>query len=112
MARSRSLTKRHIRGPRSDENSQWKMMTTRLSGQDERMGVLRRKSSTWSSWCRFRAPCNKDEPKHFSHKVQESNQTSVRNVRFSKLIRDFAHLDVSSDKLVGISAVDNDESLD
>lgn len=46
----------HMRGPRSEENSQWNTTMTRLPSAGE-MGFLSRKSSTSSSMCRFTAPC-------------------------------------------------------
>lgn len=46
----------HIRGPRSEENSQWNTMITRLFS-DGRIGFFSKKSSTSSSIWRFTAPC-------------------------------------------------------
>lgn len=46
----------YMRGPRSEENSQWNTTMTRLPSAGE-MGFLSRKSSTSSSMCRFTAPC-------------------------------------------------------
>ena len=54
-ARSRSRTKRAMRGPRSEENSQWNTRTTRFPWHAGMMAVFNRKSSIWSSWCRFNA---------------------------------------------------------
>lgn len=45
----------HIRGPRSEENSQWKTMMTLLLS-DDTMGFFSKKSSTSSSMWRFIAP--------------------------------------------------------
>lgn len=46
----------HMRGPRSEENSQWKTTITRLFLEGG-IGFLSRKSSTSSSMWRFTAPC-------------------------------------------------------
>lgn len=57
-------------------------------------------------------PVTKMNPNTLATKYGKGTRQVCATCVSTKMIWDFAHLDVSSDKLVGISAVDNDESLD
>lgn len=103
----------YILGPRSEENSQWKMTMTRLLASKGTMGFLSRKSSTSCSMGRLTAPCREEEEEE--EPSSRPAAPSGRPQGCSRL-RPFAtrgsDLDVPPLVLVGVAAVHDHAALD
>lgn len=99
----------YILGPRSEENSQWKMTITRLLASKGTMGFFSRNSSTSCSMGRLTAPCEEEEEEPSSHSPLGSAES--RSKRWCCTTRG-SDLDVPPLVLVGVAAIHDDAALD
>ena len=100
----------YILGPRSEENSQWKMTITRLLASKGTMGFFSRNSSTSSSMGRLTAPCEEEEEPS-SRPTAPCGSTESCSELWCFTTRG-SDLDVPPLVLVGVAAVHDHTALD